>query len=173
MVDSADGGQQRRHHLQVETAGVDTAALDLLGLAHPVVDGVGVNIEACPGAATAPVLLEVHRKRLGGAPGDLVVGRQRAQDVHTAICPGIINSAITTSSRYRAGDEDARRAKTSAAYAKRGYTAQRAATNILRAIERGEAVGPITPEAHVMYVLSRVAPPVARWMSAKLAEVAK
>ena len=91
----------------------------------------------------------------------------------TAICPGIINTAITTSSPYRGGDEDARRAKTSAAYAKRGYTAQRAAANILRAIERGKAVGPITPEAHVMYVLSRVAPPVARWMSMKLADVAK
>jgi NAD(P)-dependent dehydrogenase (short-subunit alcohol dehydrogenase family) len=91
----------------------------------------------------------------------------------TAICPGIINTAITTSSPYRGGNEDARRAKTSAAYAKRGYTAQRAATNILRAIERGKAVGPITPEAHIMYVLSRVAPPIARWMSVTLANVAK
>ena len=91
----------------------------------------------------------------------------------TAVCPGIINTAITHNSPYRGGNEDARRAKTSAAYAKRGYTAERAAKNILHAIDRDKAVAPIAPEAHVMYVLSRVAPPVARWVSAKLANIAK
>lgn len=91
----------------------------------------------------------------------------------TVACPGIINTAITHTSAYRGGNDDARRTKTTAAYAKRGYSPDRAARNILRAIDGGKAVAPIAPEAHVMYVLSRVAPPVARWMSAKLANIAQ
>jgi NAD(P)-dependent dehydrogenase (short-subunit alcohol dehydrogenase family) len=91
----------------------------------------------------------------------------------TAVCPGFINTAITHSSPYRGGNEDARRAKTTAAYAKRGYTAERAARHILRAVDRDKAVAPIAPEAHAIYLLSRVAPPVARWMSARLASVTK
>jgi NAD(P)-dependent dehydrogenase (short-subunit alcohol dehydrogenase family) len=91
----------------------------------------------------------------------------------TTVCPGIINTAITRDSTYRGGNEQARKAKTDAAYAKRGYTPERAARNILQAIDHGKAVAPIAPEAHLMYVLSRIAPPVARWASAALANVAK
>lgn len=40
----------------------------------------------------------------------------------TAVCPGIINTAITHNSPYRGGDVDARKAKTAKTYAKRGYT---------------------------------------------------
>jgi hypothetical protein len=34
-------------------------------------------------------------------------------------------------------------------------------------------VAPIAAEAHVMYVLSRIAPPLARWLSAGIAKIAK
>ncbi|MGW5223983.1 SDR family NAD(P)-dependent oxidoreductase [Nocardia niigatensis] len=91
----------------------------------------------------------------------------------TTVCPGIVNTAITHTSAYRGGNADARRAKTTSSYAKRGYTAERAAANILEAIDRGKAVAPITPEAHLMYALSRLAPPLARWLSNTLATIAK
>ena len=92
----------------------------------------------------------------------------------TAICPGVINTAITTASPIRGtGDADARRQRLAATYKKRGYTPERAARNILRAIDRNRAVAPIAAEAHAMYVLSRVAPPLARWVAARMAEVAK
>lgn len=91
----------------------------------------------------------------------------------TAVCPGVINTAITRDSVYRGGNEEARRERTSATYAKRGYTPERAARNILKAVGAGKAVAPIAAEAHVMYVLSRLAPPAARWASAALAKVAE
>ncbi|HTX98188.1 MAG TPA: SDR family NAD(P)-dependent oxidoreductase [Mycobacterium sp.] len=92
----------------------------------------------------------------------------------TAICPGVINTAITTASPIRGtGDADARRRRLAATYKKRGYTPERAARNILRAVDRNRAVAPIAAEAHVMYVLSRVAPPLARRLAARMAKVAE
>lgn len=91
----------------------------------------------------------------------------------TAVCPGVINTAITQASPYRGNNGDARKAKTTATYAKRGYTPERAARNILKAVDRNKAVAPIAAEAHIMYVLSRVAPPAARWLARTLAKVAQ
>lgn len=92
----------------------------------------------------------------------------------TAVCPGIIDTAITRSSRIRGdGDLDERRTRLASTYRKRGYSPERVAYNILRAVDRDRVVAPIAAEAHVMYVLSRCAPPVARWVAARTAEVAR
>jgi len=92
----------------------------------------------------------------------------------TAVCPGVINTAITTTSPIRGtGDADARRQRLATAYQRRGYTPERAARNILSAVGRNRAVAPIAAEAHAMYVLSRVAPPLARFVAARMAEIAK
>jgi NAD(P)-dependent dehydrogenase (short-subunit alcohol dehydrogenase family) len=92
----------------------------------------------------------------------------------TAVCPGIINTAITQTSPIRgSGDVGERRMRLASTYAKRGYTAKRVAHNILRAVDRDRAVAPIAAEAHVMYGLSRTAPPVARWLATRLAELTK
>jgi NAD(P)-dependent dehydrogenase (short-subunit alcohol dehydrogenase family) len=92
----------------------------------------------------------------------------------TAVCPGIINTAITQNSPIRgSGDVGERRMRLASTYAKRGYTAKRFAHNILRAVDRNRAVAPIAAEAHVMYGLSRTAPPVARWLATRLAELTK
>ncbi|MEV5539909.1 SDR family NAD(P)-dependent oxidoreductase [Saccharopolyspora shandongensis] len=92
----------------------------------------------------------------------------------TAVCPGIIDTAITKTSPIRGtGDADDRRKNLAATYSKRGYTPERVARNILRAIDRNRAIAPIATEAHLMYVLSRVAPPLARWLAGKLAEAAR
>lgn len=92
----------------------------------------------------------------------------------TAVCPGIINTAITQNSPIRGtADIGERRTRLAATYAKRGYTAERVAHNILRTVDRNRAVAPIAAEAHVMYVLSRIAPPLARWVATRLAELTK
>ncbi|MFN6544031.1 SDR family NAD(P)-dependent oxidoreductase [Mycolicibacterium nivoides] len=92
----------------------------------------------------------------------------------TAVCPGIINTAITQNSVIRgAADVDARRKHLVSTYQKRGYTPERVAKNILRAVARNRAVAPVASEAHVMYVLSRTAPPLARWLAARAAEFSK
>lgn len=92
----------------------------------------------------------------------------------TAVCPGIINTAITQNTPIRGdGDVDERRKRLASSYQKRGYTAERVARNILRAVDRNRAVAPIAAEAHVMYVLSRTAPPLARWVATRAAEFSK
>ena len=92
----------------------------------------------------------------------------------TAVCPGIINTGITQTSPIRgSGDTGERRERLASTYAKRGYTAKRVADNILRAVDRNRAVAPIAAEAHIMYVLSRTVPPLARWLAIRAAELAK
>ncbi len=92
----------------------------------------------------------------------------------TAVCPGIINTAITQTSPIRgAGDVAERRKHLASTYRKRGYPAERVARNVLRAVDRNLAVAPIATEAHVMYALSRALPPLARWFSARVAELSK
>jgi NAD(P)-dependent dehydrogenase (short-subunit alcohol dehydrogenase family) len=91
----------------------------------------------------------------------------------TAVCPGIINTAITQNSPIRSGDVDERRKRLASTYQKRGYTAERVARNILRAVDRNRAVAPVAAEAHLMCVLSRTAPPLARWVATRTAELTK
>jgi short-subunit dehydrogenase len=92
----------------------------------------------------------------------------------TAVCPGVINTNITKATPIRGGgDHDKRREHLAALYRKRGYTAERVARNILRAVDRNKAVAPIAAEAHISYWLSRAVPPAGRWFSARLAAMAK
>jgi len=77
----------------------------------------------------------------------------------TTVCPGIINTPITTSApmRGRMATPEAR-AGLVAFYRRRNYGPERVAANILKAIARKRPVAPISPEARVMYVMKRFAP---------------
>jgi len=77
----------------------------------------------------------------------------------TAVCPGIINTAITASSPLRgANDTPEMRQRMIAIYQRRNYGPERVARNILKAVQRNRAVAPISPEAWAMYYLKRWAP---------------
>lgn len=91
----------------------------------------------------------------------------------TAVCPGVINTAITQNSAIRGDDAEQRRNRLTSTYQKRGYPPERVARNILRAVDKDRSVAPIAAEAHLMYLLSRAAPPVARWAAIRLAELTK
>ncbi len=91
----------------------------------------------------------------------------------TAVCPGIINTAITRTSPIRGQDADARRERLAGMYARRAYGPERVAKRILRAVDRNRAVAPVTAEAHALYLLSRIAPPLNRWIAGRLAAAAK
>lgn len=92
----------------------------------------------------------------------------------TAVCPGVINTAITQNSAIRGdGDAEQRRNRLTSAYQRRGYPPERVARNILRAVDRNRPVAPIAPEAYLMYLLSRAAPPLARRVATRLAELTK
>ncbi len=88
----------------------------------------------------------------------------------TTVCPGIINTPITASSRIvgpLATPES--RQQMIAAYAKRNYGPERVAQNILRAVERNRGVAPISPEAWGIYYLKRLAPGMTAYLTRTVA----
>ena len=89
----------------------------------------------------------------------------------TAICPGVINTPITQSSRARGDHADPeRREEVVRAYRRRGYGPDRVARNILKAVDRNRPVGPISPEAWFAYALTRVSPRLANWTARRLTD---
>ncbi|MDT0395487.1 SDR family oxidoreductase [Streptomyces edwardsiae] len=87
----------------------------------------------------------------------------------TAICPGFVNTPITSTARFAGVDaEEERRLRKRAArlYGLRNYPPKKVAAAILRAVARDEAVVPVTPEARTAYAL-------ARWMPGALRRIAR
>jgi NAD(P)-dependent dehydrogenase (short-subunit alcohol dehydrogenase family) len=79
----------------------------------------------------------------------------------SAICPGIINTPITTATHYVGVSDDEqerRRTRVSKQYARRNYPPSKVAAAILDAVRRNTAVVPVTPEAVGARWLSRVSP---------------
>ena len=87
----------------------------------------------------------------------------------TTICPGFIDTPIMRTSVVRGDGAAERQEKLARFHARRGYGPDKVAVGILKAAQRNRAVAPVTPEARLSYVLSKVAPPVARWMGARMA----
>lgn len=83
----------------------------------------------------------------------------------SAICPGIVNTNITATTRFAGADaaeEKRLRKKTSKLYGVRNYPPEKVAEAILRAVVRNQAVVPVTPESHAARFLSRLSPGVLR-----------
>ena len=77
----------------------------------------------------------------------------------SAICPGIVDTNITTATEYAGvDDQDAMRARVSGLYKKRNYTPDRVAAKIVDAIVGNRAVVPVTPEASFGYRVYRFLP---------------
>ncbi|MEU2650651.1 SDR family oxidoreductase [Streptomyces albidoflavus] len=83
----------------------------------------------------------------------------------TAICPGIVNTGITRTSRFAgAGKEEEAKHQQRAAklYGVRNYPPEKVADAILRAVLDNSAVVPVTPEARGGRLLARLSPKGAR-----------
>ncbi|MEU0582220.1 SDR family oxidoreductase [Streptomyces sp. NPDC006132] len=83
----------------------------------------------------------------------------------TAVCPGFVNTAITSTAHFAGVDaEEEKRLQRRVAriYGLRNYPPEKVARAILRAVARNEAVVPVTPEARGARVLSRFAPGILR-----------
>jgi NAD(P)-dependent dehydrogenase (short-subunit alcohol dehydrogenase family) len=92
----------------------------------------------------------------------------------TAICPGIINTPITTSARMRGTAADPQvRERVIAMYRRRNYGPDRVARNILKAVERNRSVAPISPEAWLAYAMTRVSPRLAGWTARRIDAAAR
>jgi NAD(P)-dependent dehydrogenase (short-subunit alcohol dehydrogenase family) len=87
----------------------------------------------------------------------------------TAICPGIINTPITSSARLRgAAAEPGARERVVTLYRRRNYGPDRVARNILKAVERNRSVAPISPEAWFAYAMKRASPRLAGWTARRM-----
>lgn len=83
----------------------------------------------------------------------------------TALCPGFVHTGITATARFAGQDpetEQRSRDAATAAYRRRGYTPDRVARKLLRAVEKDLAVAPVTAEAHVGLLASRLTPRLVR-----------
>ncbi|WP_432117335.1 SDR family oxidoreductase [Streptomyces sp. bgisy032] len=79
----------------------------------------------------------------------------------SAVCPGFVNTAITSTAHFAGVDaQEEKRLQRRAArlYGLRNYPPEKVARAILRAVVRDEAVVPVTPEARAARMLSRFAP---------------
>lgn len=83
----------------------------------------------------------------------------------TAVCPGFVNTGITSTARFTGVDEEEerrRRQRTARLYGLRNYPPEKVADAILDAVAGNRAVAPVTPEARGAHLLSRFAPGLLR-----------
>lgn len=82
-----------------------------------------------------------------------------------AICPGFVHTNIASTTRFvglDATEERAARRRATELYRRRNFTPDRAAREILRAVERNAAIAPITAEAKVGLLAARLTPRLLR-----------
>ena len=92
----------------------------------------------------------------------------------TAVCPGIVNTPITTNVRARGAAANPEvRQRAVRLYQGRNYGPERVARKILEAVERNRSVAPVAPEAWVAYAIKRVSPRLAGWTARRIAEAAE
>jgi NAD(P)-dependent dehydrogenase (short-subunit alcohol dehydrogenase family)/pimeloyl-ACP methyl ester carboxylesterase len=87
----------------------------------------------------------------------------------TAVCPGVIATNITRATRYvdhSEADQGRVADYVTRLYARRNFTPERVAAEILRAVGEDRPVAVITPEAKLMRAISRLSPGLARRLAA-------
>ncbi|NEA58021.1 SDR family oxidoreductase [Streptomyces sp. SID13666] len=86
----------------------------------------------------------------------------------SAICPGIVNTNITSTTRFAGvtdAEQERRRARSSRLYGLRNYPPEKVAEAIVRAVMRNSAVVPVTPEARGARLLGRLSPRALRGLA--------
>jgi NAD(P)-dependent dehydrogenase (short-subunit alcohol dehydrogenase family) len=86
----------------------------------------------------------------------------------SAICPGVINTPITTHGRYvgiSAEEADRMRERAKRMFARRAYPPEKVALAIMRAVLDDRPVVPVTAEAYVGRAISRISPAANRALS--------
>lgn len=85
----------------------------------------------------------------------------------TTICPGVIDTDIVRTTRFdvpeeKVADAEAARARAEKMFAMRRYGPEKVAAAIVDSVRKNTAIRPVTPEAHLLYGVSRVAPQILR-----------
>ncbi|MFJ8147473.1 SDR family oxidoreductase [Streptomyces sp. NPDC096048] len=79
----------------------------------------------------------------------------------TAVCPGLVNTNITSTAHFAgvdADEEKRRQRRTARLYGLRNYSPEKVAAAVLEAVVRNKAVVPVTPEARGAHLMSRFVP---------------
>jgi NAD(P)-dependent dehydrogenase (short-subunit alcohol dehydrogenase family)/pimeloyl-ACP methyl ester carboxylesterase len=88
----------------------------------------------------------------------------------SAICPGFVNTSITSTARFAgvdAEEEKRRQKKAARLYGLRNYPPEKVADAVLRAVVDNRPVVPVTPEARGGYLMSRFTPRALRAIARK------
>ncbi|MGB3484724.1 MAG: SDR family oxidoreductase [Mycobacterium sp.] len=82
----------------------------------------------------------------------------------TTICPGVVDTNIVHTTRFDipADKAEAARKRAEKLFTARRYGPEKVAAAILASVARDTAIRPVTPEAHLLYGLSRLAPQALR-----------
>lgn len=121
-----------------------------------------VNVASAAGLV-APKRMSIYAATKFAVVGlsDVLRAELRPHGITVAtICPGIIDTPITRNSRLSgdlAGQSDFNE-RVAAFYRKRNYGPERVADAIVRAVEKGRGVTPVSPEAWAMYYGKRFVP---------------
>jgi NAD(P)-dependent dehydrogenase (short-subunit alcohol dehydrogenase family) len=131
-----------------------------------------INVSSAAGYSASSVLAAYNATKFS------VLGLSEAlwEELHphsigvTAVCPGLIDTPITRNARLVGEmDKPEKREEMVQGYQRRGYTPERVAQNILKAVEKNRLVAPISPEAWGLYYLKRWAPWLLRRIGLMLA----
>ncbi|MFN8545591.1 MAG: SDR family NAD(P)-dependent oxidoreductase [Candidatus Binatia bacterium] len=130
-----------------------------------------VNVASAAGIAASSLLAAYSTSKFA------VFGLSEAlrEELHphgigvTTVCPGIINTPITATSRLRGVTAlPGARERMIADYQRRNYGPDRVAAAIVRAIGRNTSVLPVSPEAWFIYLVKRASPALAAWIGRTL-----
>jgi NAD(P)-dependent dehydrogenase (short-subunit alcohol dehydrogenase family) len=124
-----------------------------------------VNVASMAGYWGGPSMTSYHASKFGvvGFSESLRAELSKYEIGVTAVCPGLINTPIVRTVRmYGPGATEENRQRGVDAFARRGYTPERVARNIMKAIQRNRALAPVSPEAWILYYVQRLAPWIPR-----------
>jgi len=127
----------------------------------PARGGHVVNIASMAGYVATPGMTAYSMTKFGVIGFSEALRAELAADRIgvTAICPGMINTAIVQSSRmYGPESTPENRQRGVDLFARRNYGPDRVALGILKAIQRNRTIAPISPEAWAGYWLKRLLP---------------
>ncbi|MFD3707026.1 SDR family oxidoreductase [Nocardia sp. NPDC058658] len=89
----------------------------------------------------------------------------------STVCPGIVHTNIVATTRFSgiSAEEEARtQQRFDKLYERRGYTPDRVAAQIVKAVRTGRDIVPVTPESWVQYRLNRIAPGAVRFAARRM-----
>ncbi|MFF2086944.1 SDR family oxidoreductase [Nocardia sp. NPDC058176] len=89
----------------------------------------------------------------------------------STVCPGIVHTNIVATTRISgvsAEEEVAAQQKFDKLYQRRGYTPDKVATQIVKAVRTGRDIVPVTPESWLQYRINRIAPGAVRFAARRM-----